>query len=156
LLLEIEYGENLQSKDIFEKLKKFTVTPFLSYFFKNSIKSYITYYSFEEVLLLIELLSKSSPNIKLNNCMIRLKDYSTKENIFILKFFISKIKRLLKRDSLIFRVSINKIILIISESDINDVINIIDRINSTTEVIKVNIFDTDNMNNKELIDFLLN
>jgi hypothetical protein len=87
--------------------------------------------------------------------LITLKDYSVKENVFILKFIISKIKRFLKKESLIFRVSINKIILILSEFNINDIRNIIDKVNSTDEVIKVQIINNDYINNKELIDFLL-
>ena len=155
LLIELKSEEIFQPKDIFKKLKKFTVTPFLSYFFKNSIKSYIKYNSFEEILLIIELFIKSNSYFNLTSYMIILKDYSIKENIFILKFIISKIKRLLKKESLVFRASINKIILITSESNKNDIRNIIDQVNSTDEVIKVRVINNDYMNNKELLDFLL-
>ena len=155
LIIELKHGEIFQPEDIFKKLKEFTATPFLYYFFKNSIKSGITDYSFEEVLLIIELFIKSNSYFKFTNYMITLKDYSIKENIFILKFVVSKIKRLLKKESLIFRVSINKIILIMSESNINDIRNIIDKVNSTDEVIKIQVINNDNINNKELIDFLL-
>jgi hypothetical protein len=155
LLIELKYGETFQPEDIFRKLKEYTAAPFLSYFLKNSIKSSITGYSFEEILLIIELFVKSNPYFKLTSYMITLKNFSIKENIFILKFAISKIKRLLKKEALIFRVSINKVILITSESNINDIRNIIDNVNSTDEMIKVHVIDNDYMNNKELMDFLL-
>ena len=154
LLLELKSGEMFQPKDVFDKLKEFSAAPFLSYFLKNSIKSCITDYSFEEILLITELFIKSNSHFKLTNYMIALKDYSVKENIFILKFIMSKIKRLLQKESLIFRVSINKIILIIPESSIDDIRNIIDNVNSTEEVIKVQIINND-CTSKELIDFLL-
>jgi len=156
LIIELKYGEVFQPKDIFKKLQEFTAVPLLSYFFKNSIRSSITDYSFEEVLLIIELFIKSSSYHKLISYFITIKDYSIKENIFILKFVLSKIKKLLKKESLIFRVSIDKIILIISESNINDIRNIIDKVNSTDEVIKVQVINNNCMNNKELLDFLLN
>ena len=155
LLIELNHGEILQAKDIFKKLKEFTAAPFLTYFFKNSIKSSIKHYSFEDVILIIELFVKLSSHLNLTPCLITLKDYSVKENIFILKFIISKIKRFLKKESLIFRVSINKIIFILSEFNIDDIRNIIDKVNSTDEVIKVQIINNDYINNKELIDFLL-
>ena len=154
LLIELNRGEIIQEKDIFKKLKEFTAGPFLSFFYKTGIKSCMPYYSFEEILLIIELFVKSSSHLKLTPCFISLNNYSEKENIFILKFVISVIKRLLKKESLIFRVGINKVILILSESNINYIRNIIDKVNSTDEVIKVQIND-DYMNNKELIDFLL-
>jgi hypothetical protein len=155
LLIELKHGEDFQPKDIFKKLKEFSAIPFLSYFFKNSIKLCISYCSFEEVLLIIELFIKTNSHSNLISYMITLNDYSNKENIFILKFIISKIKSLLKKESLIFRVSINKIILIIPESKINEIKNITDKVNSHEEVLKVQVINNDYMINKEFIDFLL-
>jgi len=153
LLIELKSGENFQPEDIFKKLKKFTAISFLSYFFKNSINSSITNYSFNEILLIIESFIKSNSYFKLTNCMITIKDYSGKENIFILKFIISKITKSLKKNFLIFRISTNKIILIIPESYISDIGNIIDKVNSTDEVIKIQIIN--DISSKDLIDFLL-
>ena len=155
LLIELKPGESFQAKEIFNKLKEFTSFSFLSYFFKNCIKSRISDYSFEEILLIIDSFTKLNSSFRLTTYVITLNDYSIKENIFILKFVISKIKRLLQKESLIFRVSINKIILIIPESNINHIRNIIDKVNSSEEVIKMQIINSDYINNKELLDFLL-
>jgi len=156
LLIELNRNDNLKSDEIFKSLKKYAALPLMLYFLKNKIKFNVNNYSYEDSLLMIELFIKSAVNTKLKSYIITLKDYSIKNNLFILKFLLSKIKRILKRNSLILRISINRAVLITTESEISEIYNIFDRVNSGKELIIMQPIDyNDYLNSKEFVNLFL-
>lgn len=155
LLIELTPGDAVKPDEIFRRLKKSASLPLLLYFLKNRFKHNINTYSHTDTLLMIEIFIKSAINSKLKSYLITLKDYSSKENIFILKFILSKIRRILKRKSLILRVSINSIV-VITSSDISDIYNLIERVNSGTKIVEIHTIDYNAyLNSKEFVNLFL-
>jgi hypothetical protein len=156
LLIEIGNKNRIKSGEIFNLLKETAALPLMIYFLKNRIKFSIKNYSYEDTLLMIELFIKSAIKSKFKSYTITLKDYSDKANLFILKFFLSSIRKILKRNSLILRVSINKVVLITTAAEIGDIYNIIDRVNSDAEMIEMQPIDyEDYLNSKEFVNLFL-
>jgi hypothetical protein len=155
LLIDITETGKIKSDWIFRSLKKTAALPLMLYFLKNRIKFSINNYSYEDTLLMIELFIRSAVNTRLKSYIITLKDYSTKENVFILKFLLSKLKKILKKDSLILRISLNSAIAITS-SAVDDIYNIIGRVNSSSEMITIQSIDyNEYLNSKEFVNLFL-
>ncbi len=155
LLIDLNGDVNRKPEDVFTSLKRTSAIPMMLYFLKNRIKFNISNYSYEDTLLMIELFIKSSINSRINSYIITLKDYSVKDNLFILKFFLSRVKKILSMDSLILRISINRAILITS-SNVDEISSIITRINSETELVTMQHVDyTEFLNSKEFVNLFL-
>jgi len=156
LLIELNADENFKPDKIFKTLKETAALPLIIYFLKNQVSFSIKNYSYEDTLLMIELFIKSAVNSKLKSYIITLKDYSAKDNIFILKFFLSKIRRVLKKNSLILRISINRAVLITTAEELGDINIIIDRVNSDIEMIEMQSIDyNEYLNSKEFVNLFL-
>jgi len=156
ILIELDYADNIKPEDIFQEVKKTAALPLMLYFLKNRIQFSINNYSYEDTLIMIELFIKSSVNSKLKSYIITLEDYSTKVNIFILKFVLSKIRKILKRNSLTLQISINKAVFITAEQEIGDISNVIDRVNSGNQLITLTPIDYDEyLNSKEFVNLFL-
>lgn len=156
LLVDLnETNVNFKNEEIFNSLKKTAAIPMMLYFLKNRIKFNINNYSYEDTLLMIELFIKSSINSRIKSYIVTLKDYSVKDNLFILKFFLSKIRKILRIDSLVLRISISKAILITS-SDVDEINNTINRINDNGELLDMKQVDyTEFLNSKEFVNLFL-
>jgi len=156
LLVEINNEDKVKADDVFKSLQKNAALPLMIYFFKNRIKFNIKNYSYEDILVMIELFIKSAVNSNLKSYIITLNDYSNKDNIFILKFFLSKIRKTLKKNSLILRISINRAVLITAALEIDEINIIIDRINSEETIIEMHPIDyNDYLNSKEFVNLFL-
>lgn len=90
LLIDLNDNVNFKAEELFHSLKKTAAIPMMLYFLKNRIKFNINNYSYEDTLLMIELFIKSSINSRIKSYIITLKDYSVKDNLFILKFFLDR------------------------------------------------------------------
>ena len=156
LLIELNSGVETKREDILKSLRDTAALPLMMYFLKNRVKFNINTYSYEEMLLMIELFIKSAVNSKLKSFIITLKDYSIKDNIFIFKFILSKIRRILKGNSMLLRISINRAVLITAVPDISDIYNVIDRVNSEAEMIDMQQIDyNEYLNSKEFVNLFL-
>jgi hypothetical protein len=155
MLIDVTDTGKIKSDLITGSLKKTAALPLMLYFLKNRIKFSINNYSYEDTLLMIELFIRSAVNTRLKSYIITLKDYSTKENVFILKFLLSKLRKILKKDSLILRISLNSAAAITSSS-LDDIYNIIDRVNSSSEIITIKSIDyNEYLNIKEFVNLFL-
>jgi len=104
---------------------------------------------------MIELFLKSSVNTKLKSYIITLDNYSLKNNIYLFIFVLSKIKRIMKKNSFILRICINRII-VITSSNIDEIYNLIDRVNSDEEIISIKLIDyKEYLNSKEFVNLFL-
>jgi hypothetical protein len=155
LLVELKGNVDYTADEILSTLKRTAAIPMMLYFLKNRIKFNVTSYTYEDTLLMIELFIKSSINTRIKSFIITLEDYSVKDNLFILKFFLSRIKKILTYDSFILRISINRAILITS-SDMDEIYTSLERINSETELISMNKADyKEFLNSKEFVNLFL-
>ncbi len=133
--------ETYSSAVIFEKLKRNMQIPFLLYAMKNGIRFDITGYSYEDALLILELFMNSPAGREMTVSILTLKNFSEKENLFILKYLISKIRKRLEENSIFLRISINKSILISSEKERDDIAVMIDEMNSGNSIISLESSD---------------
>ncbi len=156
LIVELNRNTKIKPDEILKELKEFAALPLMLYFLKNRIRFSITNYSYEDTLLMIELFIKSAINTNLKSYIITLKDYSTKANLFILKFVLSKMRKLLKKHSLIIKISINRAVIVSPSLEMNDIYNILDRANSGEEIIDVQSINyNEYLNNKEFVNLFL-
>ncbi len=128
--------------EFFAILKSNMNIPFSIYAMKNNISFDSSGFSYEEALLMLELVM-SSPVIKGMKCsLLSLDNFSVKENLFILKFLLARIKKRLEKNSFFMRVGIDKCILITSENEENDIADMIDEINVGEKIISMKSVDT--------------
>jgi len=156
LLVELDNNTNLKIREIFNALKLNAAVPLLLYFLKNRIRFNINNYSYEDTLLMMELFVKSMIDSKLTGYIITLKNHTEKDNIFILKFLLSKLRRILKKDSLILRISINIIILFTASPEADSIGRMLERVNSSGEIISIEPVDYDEyLDSKEFANLFL-
>lgn len=155
LLIKLNGNGDYKPDEVFSSLKMTAAIPMMLYFLKNRIKFNITNSKYEDTLLMIELFIKSSINTGIKSYIITLNDYSVKNNLFIFKFFMSRVKKILTRDSLILRISINRAI-IVTSSDTGEIYTSIERINSGSELITIDQVDYSGfLNSKEFVNLFL-
>jgi len=156
LLIELEPSDKYNLSEILKLLKETAALPLILYFLKNSIKFGINNSSYEDILLMIELFIKSSVNTELKSYIFSLKDCTTKDNIFIFKYFLSKMRRILKRNSLVLRISINRAVIITTESGTGDIHNLLERVNYGKIIIEMQQINyNEYLNNKEFVNLFL-
>jgi hypothetical protein len=141
LLIEVNRDITLKPFEIFANLKLNASIPLLLYFLKNRIRFNISNYSYEDTLLMMELFVMSMIDSRLTGYIITLKKYTEKNNIFILKFLLSRLRRLLKKDSLILRISINTVILFSASAEVDSIGEIVERINTGEGIISIEPVD---------------
>lgn len=155
LLVELNPGNPYKPEDIFKMLKKTVSVPLLLYFLKNSIQTSAGSYSYEDTLLMIELFARTAAESDIKSYTITLKDYSSKENIFILKYVLSKARRILDKNSLIVRTGLNNAV-IITSSGVEQIFTIIDRANSGIKIIDIQPVDySSKMNSRDFVNLFL-
>jgi hypothetical protein len=155
ILLKLTGNTEYKTEEILSSLKRTASIPMMLYFLKNRIKFNITNSKYEDTLLMIELFIKSSINTRIKSYIITLKDYSVKDNLFIFKFFISRVKKFFSHDSLILQISINRAI-IVTTLDADEIFKSIDRVNSETELLTVDPVDYSGfLNSKEFVNLFL-
>jgi len=131
------YNEN----EIFETLKRNMEIPFSLYIMKNRLNFYSSAFSYEEALLMLELVM-NSPAVKgMTRSILTLDNFSVKENMFIMKLLLSRIRKRLEMDSFFMRIGMNKCILITSENEKKDIALMIDEINVSEKIISIESID---------------
>ncbi len=155
LLVKLNGNGDHKPDEVFSSIKMKATIPMMLYFLKNRIKFNITNSKYEDTLLMIELFIKSSINTRIKSYIITLNDYSVKDNLFIFKFFMSRIKKILNDDSLILRISINRAI-IVTSSDLGVINTLIERINIGSDLITIDQVDYSGfLNSKEFVNLFL-
>ncbi len=156
LLVELTGSDKNRPDEIFKALKEAAALPLMLYLLKNRIRFSFSKYSYEDTLLMIELFIKSAVNSNLQSYIITLKDYSSKDNLFKLKFVLSKIRRVLKKHSMILKISVNGAVIVTPTSDFSEIHNIIDRVNSGAEIIDMKLINyNEYLNSKEFVNLFL-
>jgi hypothetical protein len=155
LLIKLNRNGDYKLDEVFSSLKMKAAIPMMLYFLKNRIKFNITNSKYEDTLVMIELFIKSSINTGIKSYIITLNDYSVKDNLFIFKFLMSRVKKILSRDSLILRISINRAI-IVTSSNTGEIYTSIDRINSGLKLITIDQVDySEYLDSKEFVNLFL-
>lgn len=141
LIIALDKDSRLTPEDIFAKLSRFASIPLGIYMMNYSLKTSISKFNYRDTLLLIQLIANSSDKSRMSLSIIKLDNYSSKEFIFIYTFIVSRIKKLLNRNSLFIRVDIDQSLLVCSDEELAAVNAVIDDVNSNTEIISLAIFD---------------
>ncbi len=136
--MDKEYYDN---NEFFEILKRNMKIPFTIYAMKNRISFDSSGFSYEEALLMLELVMNSPVIAGMTRSLLTLDNFSVKENMFILKFLLTRIKKRLEKNSFFMRIGNNKCILITSESEKKDIADMIDEINVGDKIISMESID---------------
>ncbi len=156
LLIELDSEHQVNPEKIFRNLEETAALPLIIYFLKNIVKFSINNLSYENILFMIELFIKSAVNTRLKSYIVTLVDYSRKDNIFIYKYFLSKLRRILNRNYLILKISINRAVVITTAPDMRDIDHLIERINSGVKIIGMESVDyNEYLNSKEFVNLFL-
>lgn len=129
--------DHLTETDFFNTLKANLQIPFALYTLKNRINFNTQHFSYEDTLLMLELVMSSPVADTMTCSLLTLDNFSIKENMFILKFLLSKIRKNLEKDSFFMRISIDKCILITSEKEKREIVSMIDEINISDKIISI-------------------
>ncbi|HOP62993.1 MAG TPA: hypothetical protein PK358_12245 [Spirochaetota bacterium] len=119
----------------YNTLKMKMQIPFSLYVMKNLFSFDSAELSHGDALLMLELFINSPAGKEMSRTILTLEDFSIKENLFILKYLMSRIRKRLEINSFFMRISINKCILIASEEESSDIREIVDEINTPDEII---------------------
>ncbi len=141
LVVSLGKDNTLDPEQIFLKLKSYTAIPLAIYMMNNSVKTVISKFNYRDTLLLVELIASSSENSSMHLSIIKLNNYSLKEYIFIFTFLISRIKKLLNRNSLFIRVDIDQSLLVCSDEELAAVEAVIADVNENADIITLASFD---------------
>lgn len=141
LVIALDKDNRHTPADIFSMLTRYAAIPLGIYMMNYSLKTAISKFNYRDTLLLIELIANSSDNTRMRLSIIRLNDYSSKEFIFIFTFMVSRIKKLLNRNSLFIRVDIDQSLLVCTDEELAAVEAVIDDINKNAEIITITSFD---------------
>lgn len=142
LLIELDKDNRLIPEDIFSLLTQYASIPLGIYMMNYSLKTAISKFNYRDTLLLVELIANSSENSRMRLSTIKLNNYSSKEYIFIFTFMVSRIKKLLNRNSLFIRVDIDQSLLVCSDEELALVNGVIEDINRSSEIITLTSFDS--------------
>lgn len=141
LVIALDRENRLSPDDIFDLLTRYVAIPLGIYMMNYSLKTAISKFNYRDTLLLVELIANSSDNSRMRLSIIKLNNYSSKEYIFIFTFLVSRIKKLLNRNSLFIRVDIDQSLLVCSEEELAAVNAVIEDINKNAEIITLSTFD---------------
>lgn len=141
LIVSLDKTKEYDPDSIFNTLLRFASIPLGIYMMNFAIKTAISGFNYRDTLLMIDLYTKISENMKMNTGIIRLSDYSLKENVFIYTFMLSKIRKKLKKNSLFIRINIDQAVFVCSDEELDEITNVTDRINEVNETITVETFD---------------
>lgn len=143
ILVVIPDDESLayEPSTFYNRIKTNMIIPFSIYLMKNRFSFSAAGLTHEDALLMLELLMNSPAGKNMTRTILIFNDYSVKENIFILKYLISRIRKRLEKNSFFMRISIDKSVLIASEEEKKDIISMIDEINATQSIISMESAD---------------
>ena len=141
LVIALDIEHNLLPEDIFATLTQYAAIPLGIYMMNYSLKTAISKFNYRDTLLLVELIANFSENSRVQLSIIKLNNYSSKEYIFIFTFLISRIKKLLNRNSLFIRVDIDQSLLVCSDDELAAVNAVIEDINKNADIITLTSFD---------------
>ena len=141
LVIELDKENGRTPEEIFSLLTQYAAIPLGIYMMNYSLKTAISRFNYMDTLLLVELIANSSDNSRMRLSIIKLDNYSSKEYIFIFTFLVSRIKKLLNRNSLFIRVDIDQSLLVCSDDELAAVEAVIEDINKNAEIITFTSFD---------------
>ena len=144
LIAAVESDKSISVKDLSGSLKRNLAIPMAIYRLKNRINFEIADYSFEETLLIIDLFIKSDPETEIKCLILSLSDSSARENIFILKYLLTRIRSTMEKDSLIFRITLDRVIIATTDQNIDKIYRLISHMNVYGEdLVDIQIIDRD-------------
>jgi len=135
-------SEHYEETVFFETLKRNMQIPFSIYIMKNRLTFDSAAFSYEDTLLMLELVINSPAFEGMECSIITLDNFSVKENMFLLKLLLSRIKKRLEKNSFFMRIGMNKSILISSEREKKDISGMISEINIADEIVSMKTIDT--------------
>ncbi len=138
----------------YDKIVRHMIIPFSLYIIKNRFSFDTREFNYEDALLMLELFMSSPAGINMTRSILTLDDFSLKEHVFILKHLLSRIKKRLEKNSFFLRIGIDKCFLISSEDEKNDIIEIIDEINSVEKIFSITPVDIGTGINRNLLTSL--
>lgn len=155
LLIELGPGSPFSAEGMFELLKKTASLPLHLYFLKNEVHAGASGLSYNEILQMIELFIKSIMTTKIKCYYVTLTDISDKSGMFIFKYFLSRIRKIFRKDSLILIIGIDRAI-IITAFEMDEVTLLLERINSGGEILRFTYVDYNEfLTNRNFIDLFL-
>lgn len=135
----------------FDKISRHMIIPFSLYIIKNRFSFDSHEFNYEDALLMLELFMSSPAGTGMTRSILTLDNFSLKEHVFILKHLLSRIKKRLEKNSFFLRIGIDKCFLIASEDEKNDIIDIIDEINSIEKIFSITPVDAGLSLNRNLL-----
>lgn len=142
-------NDHYDDNEFFVTLKNNMQIPFSLYTEKNRIDFDSSDFSYEDRLLMLELVMNSPAAAGMTRSILALDNFSVKENMFILKLLLSRIKKRLEKNSFFMRIDMNKCILITSEAEKIDIAGMVDEINLSEKIISIESIDTGKGSDKD-------
>ncbi len=132
LVLKME-DENLREvDDIFNLLAAKGAIPLSFYFEQNRFSRDLQEFSYETTLEMVNLFPEMRFWEKVFSIDVYLVDYSRRENMFLFKYLLDKLKKLLRGDEFMVRISIDRAIIMPHERDIDSIVRTIDEFREIT------------------------
>lgn len=148
LLIELDKTHQIDSDNIFSVLLEYSSIPLAIYMMNFAVKAGISDFDYKDTLLIIDLFAKTLEKSKMKIAIIRLDDYSVKENVFIFTFLLSKMRKKLQRSSLFIRININQAVLVCSDDEYSILNAMVTKINENTEIVSIELFEYKSKNNE--------
>ena len=134
-------NDHYDDNEFFVTLKNNMQIPFSLYTVKNRIDFDSSDFLYEDRLLMLELVMNSPAAAGMTRSILALDNFSVKENMFILKLLLSRIKKRLEKNSFFMRIDMNKCILITSEAEKIDIAGMVDEINLSEKIISIEFYE---------------
>lgn len=157
LMIKLPEEYNADIAEIHKIIIKYMSIPLAVYIGKNRLIPVFNDYSYEDCFHLIELFQETSDASELTWCILSGREMSSMENFFMLKYFLSKIRRSAGINSLVMRVALNRIVLALPEKNVEKVKKITDEFNSkSSNYIDLSYIENSSTSSKnKLIKFFL-
>lgn len=150
-LLVISIPENLaiDESHIHSIIKRNLSIPLSVYLSHNRLTPVMTEFNYDESLLLIELFQKMSSSSALKWCIIKGNETPSLENLFMLKYMLSKLRSQIGFNSLILRIGSNNIVMALEERELQGIQDCIsDFHNRSGQILNFAFIDYDNLKSK--------
>jgi len=129
LAIKTSEMDRTEEDSIFSRLQHYASIPLAVYMMNNTMKTGFSGLNYRATLLMVNLFALASENTNRKIVTLKLTDYSDKKDQFIYSYMISKIRKILKMNSLLIRISVSLSVLVCSESELEQVKLITGQIN---------------------------
>lgn len=126
LAILIPEDMDVTEKEIHERLLNYSSLPVSIYMLRERMYMDLQGYPYDTILRMIDLFARFFVAEDMFCIILSLHDFSLKENLFLFKYLLSKIKNMLIGSSIIIRASIDRVIILPRNGEFEEISKVID------------------------------